>query len=179
MDNILVTGLGLTKGLFIYPIFPPEVNLELDTEINDKIINYLKNGYFVFGYVGNCSDNEGDNLGYYTFHTDGLWVWPDYYRVFLEKRKTNKIDKTFLYHIFKNNFVMPNLSKDRLQEIKKEVNTEDFIEFKLENYEECTDQEIKKQRQFLYEKDEAEMKIRENDEILRRKEERRKKKGLL
>lgn len=180
MENMLLgTGIGLTKGILIYPIFSQEMNVELDEQTADKVINYLKNGYMIIAFMGRSTDNEGDDLGYYAFYTDGLWIWPEYYWSFLEMKKTNKIDKKFLDYIFKNNFVIPNISKNKLDSIIEEAHIGDFVQSKLMNTLECTDAEIREQKKLLSIKNEENDKIQREQKRLRRIEERKRKKGLL
>lgn len=90
------------------------LTVSFDKKEREKIINYLSNGVFVFGWMGYEKDKEGNliiPLGYYT---DGIWIWPGYYIYYLKKYENMKIQDNFIQYVQKNNYVNPKVSKEQV-----------------------------------------------------------------
>lgn len=60
---------------------------EVDKEIFHIVIDYLDQGAMVFKFLLGLSDNDGEYIGSYIIYSDGEWVWPSYFKFYIEKYK--------------------------------------------------------------------------------------------
>lgn len=93
-------------------------DLNIEKFDRSKIIKYLENGHFLTGAMSHIYDNEGKSIGNLNYYTDGEYIWPIYYRYYLEKYKNFYIDKYFFEHAKKNNFSINKISKQRMIELE-------------------------------------------------------------
>lgn len=78
----------------------------IDAELLSKIISYLENGEFIYGWMHYESDwLSKESLCPNGYYTDGVWFWPGYYTEYLKKYPGMRIRKSFVDHMVVNDFV--------------------------------------------------------------------------
>jgi hypothetical protein len=96
----------------------------IEPELLSKIVNYLENGGFIYGWMHYESDwlSKGSLCpnGYYT---DGVWVWPGYYTEYLKKYPGMLIRKSFVDYMASNDFINngKKLSKAFINRFEKDL----------------------------------------------------------
>lgn len=60
---------------------------KIDKDIFNIIVDYLDQGTMVFKFLLGLFDNDGEYIGPYIIYSDGEWVWPSYFRFYIEKYK--------------------------------------------------------------------------------------------
>lgn len=84
-----------------------------------KVIDYLKQGIPVLDWMGNIHDlSNGSVLASDSYYSDGKYVWPGYYPVYLERISNFDIDSEFLDHLLKNKFSRKQLPLEDINRIE-------------------------------------------------------------
>jgi hypothetical protein len=96
------------------------IEQKIDEGLRASIIDYLSSGNFLFGWMSFLREEDGTPIGNNDFYTDGCYVWPLYYIYYLNKYTSLEIDERFIDHVQKNNFIIPQLSKDELTNLENE-----------------------------------------------------------
>jgi len=78
----------------------------IEAELLSKIISYLENGEFIYGWMHYESDwLSKETLCPNGYYTDGIWVWPGYYTEYLKKYPGVRIRKSFVDYMASNDFI--------------------------------------------------------------------------
>ena len=91
---------------------------KVEIESKDSIINYLSSGIFLCGAMSYIYDEENNPIGDLNYYTDGVFIWPSYYLYYMRKYDNLEINKDFIEHARRNNFVINGLSKKQLVDLE-------------------------------------------------------------
>ena len=111
---------GFLKEELDKVIIVPEIHLGtiLDDDLRQKTIDYLSKGMVILSYMEISTDELGNNIAPLEILTDGNWVWPSYFQFFLKRKLNLRIDDEFINFIRSKDFVMDDISTDKLKELQ-------------------------------------------------------------
>ena len=112
-----------------------------NTNIQDAaieiIIDYLNSGVLLLAWMGYFIDLEDNSLiSPDSYFTDGVYIWPAYFPYYLKKHQSYLIDKEFLSHISKNDYLIDETkikedAKAKLEaELSKKLNSQSLKRYK-------------------------------------------------
>lgn len=103
-------------------IYSQQERSRIDLSIDDvkRVVSYLEEGAYVIGFLEAVVDGDVV-VGGYSILTDGEWMWPSHFSYFLNKKAThegteNIIDKAFWEHVVSNNFIIPVLDSESMED---------------------------------------------------------------
>ena len=71
----------------------------------NKVLNYLKGGHFLLGWMGYFFDVETkEPIDPDSYYTDGVWVWPSYLPYYIKKYPNFAINHEFLEYMATKGF---------------------------------------------------------------------------
>lgn len=65
----------------------------------DKVLSFLSKGKCCFGWMSYWEDTEDNLFLPSAYMSYGNWMWPDYFRVFIENNSNININEEFLKYI--------------------------------------------------------------------------------
>lgn len=86
------------------------------------LLEYLRNCPHVFSITLGLFDGS-EYIGPYVLYSDGEWIWPSHMVSSIERGKLNSINKTFMDHVQKLGFHVPQLTVQQLAHVKKFIET--------------------------------------------------------
>lgn len=74
--------------------------------VRDRLNRYMAAGQKVFAWMSFCSDLEtGESICPNAYYTDGVWVWPAYFKYYLEVSNSIYVAPEFLTYLENRDFM--------------------------------------------------------------------------
>jgi len=108
--------LNIANAKSMEDMFLPDPN---PVDDRAQIIAYLSKGLFLVGVMSRINDNDGQPIGSLDYFTDGEFIWPIYYKYYMEKYGNFYIDDELLAKARKNGCKITDVDKNTMQELEK------------------------------------------------------------
>jgi hypothetical protein len=93
-----------------------------ETELIDKILDFLSKGTLILAWMGPFKDLETNKYAEpYAYYSDGTWLWPTYFPYYLKKFSNYKLDMDFVNYLINKNFLIMDVLPDRRSQLEHEL----------------------------------------------------------